>query len=771
MRVLSRPVETLFVGFGMLLVALCILAGISSSSKLAAAPIQCKVVIILDRSASIGDNWPTMRGQVMNLFDPSNLGSTHNISLAFWSFSHVPDVSGVNRGVNYNAPYHGYVDADDPVGANAFGNSLPTNQDDILGGQTNYEQGFGYDAGLPNTLGDPSDPTKEPISAIASQANVIAFLTDGAPNYPGGADGNSQAISAGFAARSRYGSTVPVIGGYVSADPSSTFVPVSMYQAINGNSDTTASNIGPLGFSSLTSYLKPRIQDACNIDLPDYSLTPIVNVDNTAVKAGDTVNYSYSVDNDTTDASSGTSSWQLYDVTIDPSVTGNPLNFTSPQSACTTTSGKPYCDNVSSCLAILAMVGGNTKGTCNPVPAAGSGTCGAAPSTSPGTGSNTFAPGSDTTFYSPPRCQTIDDLPLGTRICSLLMLRNAGTASNRISSAACVTVGKTPLVQIRSGDLRVGRYFSGDSASADPSAGVFTSRFKMSGSAVPNGRTYGSWVEYGILAPGSVQKIASLSGYAGQYGGYDDPLATAGCDKNINKMTFANLVTDSAHNTECGYYPDSRGLLPDTISALTSGPVVDPSLYTMPLALSATSPAGMYRNTANNATFDMTDGTLPKGKTVIVYVPQGTVNIMGNIQYDDDTYATIKEIPQLIVIAKNIRIKDSVTRVDAWLIANGDSSGGGSVNTCSGFVAPLSANVCNQQLRVNGPVMARELDLWRTKVYDAQCSIDTVSDCATVGDPAEIFNLAGSSLLWTQGYGSDAVRAQTTYTIEMPPYF
>lgn len=787
MRTVSRSFASLTFGLLLLLVAISAMA-LLSDRKIAAAPTICRVVIALDRSASIGDNWRDLRGQVLNLFDPIEGLNSSDIEIAFWTFSHVSDTTGRNASVNYNSPYYDYVKSNDPLGRNSFENKLPEDSEAILSGQTNYAQGFGFDNGVPNTK---SDPGQRSISAIRGEANVVAFLTDGAPNYPGGSDNNADAINAGYAARQNYGPGVRVIGGYINVNSNSTFVPTSLYRTINGPPvteplqpvDTTAENVGPLGFNSLTEYLKPRIEAACDIPVSNFDLQPTVNVVNNtngigdAVNPGDSVGFDYQVNNTTNDGSNGSSSWKLYDVMIRPEVSGNPYYFDTPSSKCTTTVGKPYCDGVADCTALLGMIAG--RGSCDEVPLGGRGMCGTNPSTSPGmsTSPYSFVPGGNN-FYGSPRCQTIGELPVGTRICSILSLSNATSAGirNRVSKAACVTIAKTPLVQIHGGDVRVGHKFDGDTTPTGTTLpGVYTSQFRISQNAsiVPNGRTYGSWVEYGVLAPGKISRFASMSGLAGQYGGYDGRVDPSICDMEVNALTFANKVSTAPYQNECGRLSGASGQLPDVLSSLTTGSPISSTSYTQPLQINNDTIAGLYRDNTNNATFEIAGGTLPKGKTVIVYVPNGTITVNGNIGYDDggDTYRRIEDIPQVVLIAKNINIREPVARVDAWLVAPGVGADGGIIDTCYGFTGSLRVSVCAQPLTINGPVIARQINLWRTRVDTAGCTINAPSDCASVGAPAEVMNLPGSAILWAQAYGQNPSRAQTVRTIELPPYF
>jgi hypothetical protein len=127
---------------------------------------------------------------------------------------------------------------------------------------------------------------------------------------------------------------------------------------------------------------------------------------------------------------------------------------------------------------------------------------------------------------------------------------------------------------------------------------------------------------------------------------------------------------------------------------------------------------------------------------------------------------SVYDIPQFVIIAKNIYINANVVNVDAWLIAKGTTTAGtGVLDTCrisSDYNTPLTSNLCNNPLRIDGPVMAQKLWLRRT----AGAGPGTQS-----GDPAEIFNLRPDSYLWAFARASTTGRVQTVYTQELPPRF
>ncbi|MFZ2544516.1 MAG: vWA domain-containing protein [Candidatus Saccharimonadales bacterium] len=724
----------------------------------------CRIALALDRSLSIDDNLNPMKIQLMNMFDRF-AGSS--VEIAFWTFSHSYFPQDPR---NYNRYSHTYEKPGDSIGRIRFETAL--NQID-LDGQTNYEQALGYNNGVPSNF--------SPVKEIRNDADVIAIVTDGVPNFPGNQNPNdainipNQAEVSSREAVLRLEQDNPgivVIGNTIGVSQK------SMNYMINGDKNNPT-NVGTLSYETIEQLLRDRIDQACRSLQPNYSLSPKTNVNNTEVKDGDTIEYSYSVNNNTDETSGATSGWQIYDVIMPPSIPGNPLNFNGYNSGCATGNSQPYCNvdftsNLTdNCTKIISMMSGS--GTCNPVPPGGSGTCGPAISTSPGSGNDEFISG-DNFFYSPPRCQTISSLPLGTRICSMIAVTkpDASSSLQRLSNAACVTIGKkTPLVQVHGGDVRVGRQIKG--GDVDLSAGVYTSQFRVTedSSIIPNGRTYGSWGEYGVLAPGPIKNFASSSGFNGVGGGYDDLISHSDCDKNINLLTFANMVTDPVHDNECGYLSETPGIIPDIVPSLT---------FRSPVSSSATSinitggiASGLYKNEVDG-NVDINGGVLPKGKSIIVYVPNGTVTVKSDVKYEDgvgDRYISISEIPQLVIIAKNINIERDVVRLDAWLDAIGNEADGGNIDTCSNFISPFSISACDKQLIINGPVMGRQLNLWRTKVDTSAstCLIRALEDCEEVGVPAEIINLPGSSILWTMGYRLKNLKADTTYTTELPPLF
>jgi len=355
--------------------------------------------------------------------------------------------------------------------------------------------------------------------------------------------------------------------------------------------------------------------------------------------------------------------------------------------------------------------------------------------------------------------QVTDDLgsqPAGTKVCYALSVKVVSDTDTNNSWAhgapSCVVIAKKPKVQVWGGDLL-------------GSGNITTSTTTRSGN------TFGSWVEYGIFALKNIIGIGSGSAYSGQ------GLANATvCSESLLSFTNAADSTGCKNNGTIGNYTNASSI-PDVAASfpvVTSGANLTPTIG--PNDLSDPSKVGLFTASGN---VTLNAATIGAGRWIVLNAPNANVTITGNITYANGPYSSIGEIPQLIIIAGNITIADSVTQVDAWLIASS-----GTISTCTftsgdpnylsfpafppfpsvssqgGKKLNLTVNTCNQQLVVNGPVIAQSLDLLRTA--GSETGVDS-------GKPGEVFNLRPDAYLWTAAHVIETGRLQTTYTTELPP--
>lgn len=352
-------------------------------------------------------------------------------------------------------------------------------------------------------------------------------------------------------------------------------------------------------------------------------------------------------------------------------------------------------------------------------------------------GTRTFQPG---TTSLPQSAYTVEDLPLGSRVCFGLSVNKfagsrgstEGAGNWRNGTPDCLVVGKKPKVQIWGGDAAV-------------RGTIRTSTTTKSGTV------YGSWVEYGAFSVGANYQFASGAGLVNQ---------TSTSQAAWSDLTFAN--TGTGRTPPFGYYAQAangyRGLadIAGYFGALQNtqpftGGSLDSNAFN-------TGEAVVVR-TAGDLSLD--GQNLPKGRSVVV-VATGTVTIKGSINYDGTGLADLREIPQLVIVARTINIEEAVSNVDAWLVARD------TIDTCSNAprsatgALQLVASRCNQVLTVNGPVVTNQLHLNRTGGSGTG---------AASGDPAEIFRLRPDAYLWAQLVASGSGKAQAIYTIELPPRF
>ncbi|MDB5184092.1 MAG: hypothetical protein JWO07_773 [Candidatus Saccharibacteria bacterium] len=762
----------------------------------------CNVLMIMDRSGSVGDNPKNYAGisnGVQSFFSPAGVlrqdvaaqqaqGDQLTINFGFWSFSASGDISpGTTEA--YDAPYMTFQDIASPTSLRNFQAAYGQLKEQ---GGTDYEQGFGYNGWVfDNTAANPNgDQTANPDPNIRNMMNhkidVLAFMTDGLPSTPtqltgNGDDNNPGAIKAAKAAYNALVAQNPGLNNYTTAFMFGSSLDSSAMDFILNDyrkpADTEAS--APLAINAatgkgkgynngrsvpnivyITDYQRDisgsianNVTSLCNkkagVSLGDqYSLNPTVTSNETVSGGTASATFSYNVNSSLPSGSKTNSSsdWRIEKLIVPPGQSASGIQFGQP-GTCGASAHVSYCDGIPDCTGLSPLIGGNGGGRqCTEKFASG----------------NNGFPHGDTSldqYASNATSATIDSsMAIGTKICFVLIVAKPtrdDIPANRASRAACLTVGKKPSVQVTGGDLRVGRYFITDTIASDPAARPAPSQVSTSVTTKSKDgviTSYGSWVEYAAIAPGAITGLASGSGLAG---GYTSPTG-GGQQSNWSKLTFGNAQNTYGLFTAAN---NGQGVIPDYAAAIlaASNPVRDLTSTDNVTLTSGSNASGIYNKQSGD--LKVNKSSLGKNEAVILNVPNGTVTISGDINYDDGPYSAIGEIPQLIIIAKTINIDSGVGNIDAWLIAG--SASDGTVATCDDGQT-LTVNVCNQRLTINGPVIAHHLSLRRTAGS---------GDDADSTNPAELINLPGTTYLWAQGAGQSSVRAQTTFTTEQPPYF
>jgi hypothetical protein len=361
--------------------------------------------------------------------------------------------------------------------------------------------------------------------------------------------------------------------------------------------------------------------------------------------------------------------------------------------------------------------------------------CGAGPKAS---GTRTFPAGS--VSLAALTGETIaGNTPVGTRICYTLSVRPYSQTSGnwRHSAPVCIKVSKQPKIQVWGHDART-------------RGGIETGTTIVNSGGTD--KLFGSWVEYGGFSVGANDGFASGAGL-------NTGNTNTSTEAAWHRLTFANLDNSGSSGFGMFTLPANLPTITDQfISAPSSGSFGGGSLTGL---TSGKYEAGAGTTVIDASTIGQVNGI---GKSIII-VSTGTVTINGNITYEgngsSEVFTDTKAIPQVVIIARNINITNAVSRIDSWLLT---TSAAGMINTCSDVAlnARLNSNVCNNVLTVNGPVATQHLHLRRTG------GSNTV---ATAGDPAEIFNLRPDAYIWAYGRSSQSGKAQTVYSVELPPRF
>ena len=359
---------------------------------------------------------------------------------------------------------------------------------------------------------------------------------------------------------------------------------------------------------------------------------------------------------------------------------------------------------------------------------------------------------------------------VGDLICRIMTIRHynwethdSSDTNHRISYPKCYRIAKKPSVQVWGNDIRVG-------SNSSVVTGLPVEQYKKSSiittvGTVISGATdlsYGGWGEYGMVTPiqGTIQS-ASGGGLSGYGTGHAAPSGVSASDRN--KLSFANV-------REYGKWGAIQAQ-PNIGNQFTSN--VHTHSGNVALSNFAT---GTYTVTSPTTKIS---GEVGAGRSVIIK-SKGTVVIDGDVTYAQSSHHKPSDITQLVIVAKNIIIKDTVSRVDAWLIAtpNPANTQGGIVSTCEtedkpnltdGYTNGLSASVCNKELHINGPILARELQLRRT--FGAEPTPGDTTGTG-YGRAAETINMRADAYLWAANYISNTTgNIATDHTIELPPRY
>lgn len=302
-------------------------------------------------------------------------------------------------------------------------------------------------------------------------------------------------------------------------------------------------------------------------------------------------------------------------------------------------------------------------------------------------------------------------------------------------SATCRTIAKKPSFAVWNGSLFSG---AGVSSSTAPRHNEANNGQPTKLNNDSEKTTYGSWAENIVAAQGEVSRFASSGAY-----GAGIPGLVSGNQWNMAWQTITNMGLVAGGNM------------------LGSSGINYNSSYSTRLSAYLKS----HATNADTTNAESYDGTVGVGDTQILYFnpggKNGTLTISGNVELANTSGKTIYEMPQVVIyVDGNVKIAPSVTRLDAWIIANGN------INTCSGWTEKTTETqsvyrnqntTCDNRLQINGPVVAKSVTLNRT--YGADNLAYGTSSFKNTS--SEVFNLSALSYLWSF---AQAGRYDSSYT-------
>jgi hypothetical protein len=479
--------------------------------------------------------------------------------------------------------------------------------------------------------------------------------------------------------------------------------------------------------TSLTNSLPLYTPQRCVFVPYDYNLLPTASASPDTVPAGGTTTYSYTV----------TNNGQTYSEPM----TYRIMQFVMPPGVALDDGGLPFRDNqLTNC------------------PAWSNGVCATTLYTS---GTTTFMPSAPYTLPVPAAATDLtaaqtSALAPGTRVCRLVALaKGTPTVVQRWSRPKCVTVGKHPFISIFNGDGWAGGNFlakdNGSDGEACSASGSQLGGFQGATTTYSDGNDYGSFGEYQLFALGII----------GNFGSGGRALSAGGVPGAATTMSYK--ATGQYYSSIAGPAMTSH-CMDDALPYYSAIPATASLAGTVDM--SSFPASGVYSRSGDLTINAM---TIPAGRHITI-IASGKVTIAGNIVLANPAgptyYTKLSDIPSFTLITSGIAptsyiaVGQSVTQLDGIYQTYNNF-----VTCAESEVGPvwLAANVCQQQLVVNGSVSANKLVLRRIRGGDP--------DVVGRNTPAEIFNMRSDIFLSAYGASQIGGQIRTVSEQELPPRY
>lgn len=460
---------------------------------------------------------------------------------------------------------------------------------------------------------------------------------------------------------------------------------------------------------------------ACVTVVRSYDLTPTVNISSsTPVAIGGAIDFTFRVSNgpgkDITIPEDGVT-YQVIEVTIPPGASVPMGPASGVNDSCRQYSFR-------------------TGAACRVVEA------GTAPTGIAGNSSKPIVP----TNVDARRANVPAGTRVGTRICRVLAItkwnESAPSGPARHSAVACALVAASPYVSIVGGSVWSG--------------GSYTSPYTgTAGMKGQGGSIFGSTGEYGLFATGTISGFGS----AGKFNSADLTFAK---DPTLGEFTDSHKISDAV-----SYYRSGAEASPHGISN-----AVDLSTLQSPNGATRTYKSSTSPGASNVINIGATESIGP-GKRLVIYAPYDKVIITSDIKYSTNGANSFKDVPWLVIVAKEIEVNGGVSRIDGNFYAiegfvtcsEGPRNSSDRTNAIIQSITANPSSACyNKQLTINGTVSLLKQGAKPGLVLNRSFGGERE------GQPAEIIRFRPESFLSTYEYNRDSTSSilTTVHETELP---
>jgi hypothetical protein len=306
------------------------------------------------------------------------------------------------------------------------------------------------------------------------------------------------------------------------------------------------------------------------------------------------------------------------------------------------------------------------------------------------------------------------------------------------SDEACVSITKQPLVHFNGGDVWAG----GSYKSAAGVCSANAANIQANARTLPAGADVGSHVEYGAFALGNMYGFGA--------GARPHTANGDGITADPSEyLAFANFSVSDPTQYILGNLGESAHCITD-LGSQYAGVAVS----AQPAAITASALPNGATHVVGDKTLNAT--TINANQRIVLYV-EGNVTIAGDIAYTAGALASVAQIPSLNIIATG-----DITVLNNVRSLAGIYSTKGTFRTCE-VTTGLTIATCNQQLNINGAVIAKGATLSRTG--------GTTNSLVVSQQAAERFNLMPDAFISTYDTSAQQLQARTVQQIDLPPRY